>query len=283
MLATERARPSLRWILVVVALAVLAFVAAIAIQRNIFPFYSGDHDEPVYRFQAEMLRDGRHQHPARAERVLPPVALGSGRRPPGDGVLARLALGPHGRRRPHRIDARRPRRRRRTDRRRRVRVRSRAARLDLARGARHRDRDLVAVHAHAERHLPELRLRARAVPRLRRAARCAACDPSRRRRCCSCSRGSCSVRRSSPGRTTPCCSRCRSPSTSWRPARHDLPKVAKIAGWLALGVAATSRDHDRLQPRDDGQPAQFPVSVAERGLLRVRLGHPEHRARHARS
>lgn len=59
MLATERrARPSARWVLVIAALAVFAFVAAIAVQRNTFPFYSGDHDEPVYRFQAEMLRDG---------------------------------------------------------------------------------------------------------------------------------------------------------------------------------------------------------------------------------
>src|SRR5689334_9271829 len=48
----------LRWILVVAALAVLAFIAAIAVQRNVYPFYSGDHDEPVYRYQAQMLADG---------------------------------------------------------------------------------------------------------------------------------------------------------------------------------------------------------------------------------
>lgn len=59
MLATEpRTRSSVRWVLVIVALAIVAFVAAIAVQRNLFPFYSGDHDEPVYRFQAEMLRHG---------------------------------------------------------------------------------------------------------------------------------------------------------------------------------------------------------------------------------
>jgi hypothetical protein len=54
-----RDRRRLRWVLVLVLLAAIAFVAAIAIQRNVFPYYSGDHDEPVYRFQAEMLRDGR--------------------------------------------------------------------------------------------------------------------------------------------------------------------------------------------------------------------------------
>ncbi len=36
----------------------IAAVAAVAIQRNVFPFYSGDHDEPVYRFQAAMMRNG---------------------------------------------------------------------------------------------------------------------------------------------------------------------------------------------------------------------------------
>jgi Dolichyl-phosphate-mannose-protein mannosyltransferase len=59
MLATERRdRLSLRWILVVGLLAVVAFASAIAIQRNVFPYYSGDHDEPVYRYQADMMRDG---------------------------------------------------------------------------------------------------------------------------------------------------------------------------------------------------------------------------------
>ncbi len=46
------------WWVAVVLLAVVAFVAAIAVQRNVFPFYSGDHDEPVVRYQAEMLREG---------------------------------------------------------------------------------------------------------------------------------------------------------------------------------------------------------------------------------
>ena len=69
MLATERARGHRcagswsSW-----RSAVVAFVAAIAIQRNVFPFYSGDHDEPVYRFQAEMLRDGAH-HAAASRRT----------------------------------------------------------------------------------------------------------------------------------------------------------------------------------------------------------------------
>ena len=83
MLATERrARPSGRWVLVIVVLALLAFVAAIAIQRNIFPFYSGDHDEPVYRFQAAMLRMGEINIPLSQNQFFRPWLSG-----PGDGHL----------------------------------------------------------------------------------------------------------------------------------------------------------------------------------------------------
>jgi 4-amino-4-deoxy-L-arabinose transferase-like glycosyltransferase len=42
----------------VVGLAVAAAAAAVAIQRNLFPYFSGDHDEPVYQFQAMLLLHG---------------------------------------------------------------------------------------------------------------------------------------------------------------------------------------------------------------------------------
>lgn len=83
MLATERARPSLRWILVIAAIAVIAFVAAIAIQRNIFPFYTGDHDEPVYRFQAEMMRQGHLTLPLSQNEFFRPWLSG----PSGDHLV----------------------------------------------------------------------------------------------------------------------------------------------------------------------------------------------------
>ena len=66
----------MRWVLVVVAIAVIAFVAAIAIQRNVFPFYSGDHDEPVYRFQAEMLRTGEINIPLAQNQFFRPWLSG---------------------------------------------------------------------------------------------------------------------------------------------------------------------------------------------------------------
>lgn len=43
----------------VLLLAAFAFGAALLVNASLFPFYSGDHDEPVYRYQAEMLLDGR--------------------------------------------------------------------------------------------------------------------------------------------------------------------------------------------------------------------------------
>ena len=58
------------------AIAVIAFVAAIAIQRNVFPFYSGDHDEPVYRFQAEMLRMGEINIPLAQNQFFRPWLSG---------------------------------------------------------------------------------------------------------------------------------------------------------------------------------------------------------------
>jgi hypothetical protein len=88
MLTRERARPSARWLLVIVALAVLAFIAAIAIQRNVFPFYSGDHDEPVYRFQAAMLRMGEINIPLAQNQFFRPWLSG-----PGDGHLV-MAFSP---------------------------------------------------------------------------------------------------------------------------------------------------------------------------------------------
>ena len=88
MLTTERARPSTRWLLVIAALAVLAFLAAIAVQRNVFPFYSGDHDEPVYRFQAAMLRMGEINIPLTQNEFFRPWLSG-----PGDGHLV-MAFSP---------------------------------------------------------------------------------------------------------------------------------------------------------------------------------------------
>ena len=114
--------------------------------------------------------DGRDQHPPDPERVLPAVALGTRRRASRDGVLPRLALRAHGCRRGHRLDARRSRRRRGADRRRGLRLRARAPGLDSPRGAGDCHRDAVTVHADVERHLPQLRLRTRAVPHLRCAA-----------------------------------------------------------------------------------------------------------------
>ncbi len=83
MLATERKRPSLRWVLIVVAIAIVAFVAAIAIQRNVFPFYTGDHDEPVYQFQAEMMRDGHLTLPISQNEFFRPWLSG----PQGDHLV----------------------------------------------------------------------------------------------------------------------------------------------------------------------------------------------------
>ena len=57
-MGVKRATGSGRWWVAVLVIAAVAFVFAIAIQRNIFPLYSGDHDEPVYVFQAQMLADG---------------------------------------------------------------------------------------------------------------------------------------------------------------------------------------------------------------------------------
>ncbi len=53
-----RTAGSRRWLFAVLVIAAAAFVSAIAVQRNIFPLYSGDHDEPVYVFQAQMLTNG---------------------------------------------------------------------------------------------------------------------------------------------------------------------------------------------------------------------------------
>jgi len=72
----ESARGSARWWLLVAALAVMAFVAAIAVQRHVFPFYSGDHDEPVYRYQAEMLLDGDLTIPRSQEEFFRPWLSG---------------------------------------------------------------------------------------------------------------------------------------------------------------------------------------------------------------
>ena len=48
----------------VLALCSFAFVAALLVHRGLFPYLSGDHDEPVYRYQAQMLLDGHVTLPA---------------------------------------------------------------------------------------------------------------------------------------------------------------------------------------------------------------------------
>ena len=52
-----------RHALPVVALAVIAFVAALVMHHFLYRYGSGDRDEAVYRYQADMLRDGRFSVP----------------------------------------------------------------------------------------------------------------------------------------------------------------------------------------------------------------------------
>lgn len=54
-----RRRSWLRRHRAVLLLAAVAFVASLLVHQRLLPHYSGDHDEPVYRFQAEMLLDGK--------------------------------------------------------------------------------------------------------------------------------------------------------------------------------------------------------------------------------
>ena len=74
---------SRHWLVVLLLLLVASAALSIAVQRNVFPFYSGDRDEPVYRYQAQMLADGHVTIPATQERFFRPWLSG-----PVDGHLA---------------------------------------------------------------------------------------------------------------------------------------------------------------------------------------------------
>ncbi len=74
---------SRHWLVVMLLLLVASASLSIAVQRNVFPYYSGDHDEPVYRYQAQMLAEGRLTIPATQEQFFRPWLSG-----PADGHLA---------------------------------------------------------------------------------------------------------------------------------------------------------------------------------------------------
>lgn len=65
-----------RWWLVVLLVAALAFMAALAVRHEVFPYYSGDHDEPVLRYQAQMLREGIITIPRAQEEFFRPWLTG---------------------------------------------------------------------------------------------------------------------------------------------------------------------------------------------------------------
>ncbi len=74
---------SRHWLVVLLLLLVASAALSIAVQRNVFPYYSGDRDEPVYRYQAQMLANGDLTIPASQERFFRPWLSG-----PVDGHLA---------------------------------------------------------------------------------------------------------------------------------------------------------------------------------------------------
>jgi hypothetical protein len=49
---------------VVAACVGITFLSSLVVQREVFPYFSGNHDEPVYALQAEALRQGRLNLPA---------------------------------------------------------------------------------------------------------------------------------------------------------------------------------------------------------------------------
>ena len=67
---------SRHWLVVLLLLLVASAALSIAVQRNVFPFYSGDRDEPVYRYQAQMLAAGHVTIPANQERFFRPWLSG---------------------------------------------------------------------------------------------------------------------------------------------------------------------------------------------------------------
>lgn len=64
--------PAWRQALPVAALAVLAFVAALVVHHWFYRYGSGDRDEAVYRYQADLLRDGRLSVPVEQFRFYRP-------------------------------------------------------------------------------------------------------------------------------------------------------------------------------------------------------------------
>ena len=74
---------SRHWLVLLLLLLVVSAALSIAVQRNILPLYSGDRDEPVYRYQAQMLADGHVTIPATQEQFFRPWLSG-----PVDGHLA---------------------------------------------------------------------------------------------------------------------------------------------------------------------------------------------------
>jgi hypothetical protein len=68
--------PRWRRALPVVLLAGAAFGAAIAMHKGLMPYDSGDRDEPVYRFQALMLRQGRLSIPLSQQTFFRPWLSG---------------------------------------------------------------------------------------------------------------------------------------------------------------------------------------------------------------
>jgi len=61
----------------------VAFVAALAVHHEVFPYSTGDNDEPVLRYQAEMLRDGEVTVPRTQEQFFRPWLTG----PHGDRLV----------------------------------------------------------------------------------------------------------------------------------------------------------------------------------------------------
>ncbi len=77
-----RDRTSAAGLLVIAVLVVLAVLGSFGVQRILFPYYSGDADEPVYRYQAQMLLDGEVTVPATQATFFRPWLSG-----PHDGHL----------------------------------------------------------------------------------------------------------------------------------------------------------------------------------------------------
>lgn len=73
---TDAIGGSRRWTTAVFLVAILAALMAVAVNRNVFPYDTGDHDEPVYRYQAQMLADGKLTIPRSQEQFFRPWLSG---------------------------------------------------------------------------------------------------------------------------------------------------------------------------------------------------------------